>query len=119
MAFDHKALLSEIQDQYLENDNNRPWIIAFSGGKDSTTLLQLVWYALQRLPQDKSKRFEGYPRSIYVICNNTLVENPQIIRFVNKQLKAAAAEARVCRREILHSKAWRRLSCPSSKRDAD
>ena len=95
MAFNHKELLKEIQDQYLENDDNRAWIIAFSGGKDSTTLLQLVWYALERLQQDEPKRFEGYPRPIHVICNNTLVENPQILKFVEKQLEAiqkAAAE---------------------------
>ena len=30
---------SEIQDQYLSDDNNRPWIVGFSGGKDSTMLL--------------------------------------------------------------------------------
>ena len=95
MAFNHKELLKEIQDQYLENDDNRAWIIAFSGGKDSTTLLQLVWYAPERLQQDEPKRFEGYPRPIHVICNNTLVENPQILKFVEKQLEAiqkAAAE---------------------------
>lgn len=96
MAFNPKELIAEIQDQYLADDNNRPWIIAFSGGKDSTTVLQLVWYALERLPKDEAKRFEAYPRPIHVICNNTLVENPKIIRFVDKQLKAiqiAAAEA--------------------------
>ncbi len=29
----------EIIDQYLYDDNPRPWIIGFSGGKDSTMLL--------------------------------------------------------------------------------
>ena len=33
-------IYEEIQDLYLED--NRPWIIGFSGGKDSTTVLQLV-----------------------------------------------------------------------------
>ena len=35
-----------IIDQYLNDQNPRPWVIAFSGGKDSTTLLQVVWNAL-------------------------------------------------------------------------
>ena len=45
-----KEVVSEIQAQYLEVDNNRPWIVAFSGGKDSTLLLQLTWEALLQIP---------------------------------------------------------------------
>ena len=37
----------EIQKQYLSD--NRPWIIGFSGGKDSTCLSQLFWKALSKL----------------------------------------------------------------------
>ena len=29
-------IIDDIKEQYLENDNNIPWIIGFSGGKDST-----------------------------------------------------------------------------------
>lgn len=39
-------IVSEIEDQYLYPDQARPWIIGFSGGKDSTALLQLVWLAV-------------------------------------------------------------------------
>lgn len=72
---------NEILDQYINDPNPRPWIVAFSGGKDSTTLLQLVWNALNRLdPQSRS-------RAIHIVCNNTLVENPIILSYVKKQLK--------------------------------
>ena len=67
MAFDYALLKEDVKEQYLEEDGNRPWIVAFSGGKDSTMLLQIVWYALQELPR------ELLTRPIYVICNNTLV----------------------------------------------
>lgn len=41
----------EIIDQYLYDENSeRPWIVGFSGGKDSTMLLQLVWKALLKIP---------------------------------------------------------------------
>ena len=41
-------IISELEDQYLMDDDSlRPWIIGFSGGKDSTALLQLVWYAIK------------------------------------------------------------------------
>ena len=39
-------IIEDIKDQYLERDNNIPWIIGFSGGKDSTVVLTLVWKAL-------------------------------------------------------------------------
>jgi len=60
----------EIRKVYLSD--NRPWIIGFSGGKDSTCLVQLVWNALSELPK------ENLQKKIYVISSDTLVESPQI-----------------------------------------
>ena len=74
-------LESEIIDQYLHDDNPRPWIIGFSGGKDSTLLLQLVWNALSRIKD------LAWTRDIYVVCNDTLVENPRIVDFIERTLK--------------------------------
>jgi len=70
-------ILSELRDQYLIDDNTRPWIIGFSGGKDSTALLQLVWLALKEIPAELRKR------EIHVVCNDTLVENPIIQEYVD------------------------------------
>ena len=42
-----KDLIAEIRDLYLEDD--RPWVIGFSGGKDSTAVLQLVYTAVLSL----------------------------------------------------------------------
>jgi len=75
-------IINEITDQYLIDDGERPWIIGFSGGKDSTVLLQLVWTALKRLGDVKGI----VPRDIYVVCNDTMVENPIITNYVNKVL---------------------------------
>lgn len=73
-------IISEITDQYLKD--NRPWIIGFSGGKDSTILLQLTIYALLKIPHDQRKK------EIHVVCNDTLVENPKIVQWIDKNLKA-------------------------------
>lgn len=73
-------VISELKDQYLIEDKLRPWIIGFSGGKDSTALLQLVWLALEQVPKEFRKR------EIHVICNDTLVENPIIKEYVNDVL---------------------------------
>jgi DNA sulfur modification protein DndC len=70
-------IISELEDQYLMSDDSaRPWIIGFSGGKDSTALLQLVWLALKNVPHEMRNR------KVYVVCNDTLVENPVITDYV-------------------------------------
>ena len=65
---------NDIQEVYLKNA--RPWVIGYSGGKDSTTALQLVWYALKELPPEERK----YP--VYVISSDTLVETPVIVSYI-------------------------------------
>lgn len=83
-------IIDEIIDQYLIDDNYRPWIIGFSGGKDSTVLLQLVWRALEKV-----KDLTGIVRrDIYVVCNDTMVENPIISNYVNGVLGKIEEAAR-------------------------
>jgi DNA sulfur modification protein DndC len=80
--FDKKGLHEmhkEIQDIYLSDE--RPWVIGFSGGKDSTATLQLVWNAIAELPPEKRKK------PIYIISSDTLVETPIISDFINHTLK--------------------------------
>lgn len=88
-------IIDEIQDQYLyANDSFRPWIIGFSGGKDSTVLLTLVWLALKNIKETVPAPYQ-LRRPVYVVCNDTLVENPIISTYVEKvleKIKEAALE---------------------------
>lgn len=80
-------IIDEIQDQYLyADDTYRPWIIGFSGGKDSTVLLTLVWLALNKIKETTPAPFQ-LRRPIYVVCNDTLVENPIISSYVDEVLE--------------------------------
>ena len=72
-------IFEEIRSTYLNDD--RPWIIGFSGGKDSTCLVQLVWKALSELPPEKLQK------EIYVISSDTLVEAPQIAERITNSLE--------------------------------
>lgn len=79
-------IIDEILDQYLYADTTfRPWIIGFSGGKDSTVLLTLVWMALKKIKDTIPAPFQ-LRRPIYVVCNDTLVENPIISSYVDDVL---------------------------------
>ena len=88
-------IIDEIMDQYMYADLTfRPWIIGFSGGKDSTVLLTLVWLALKKMKETKLVPFQ-LRRPIYVVCNDTLVENPIISKYVDDvlgQIEKAARE---------------------------
>ena len=55
----------EIRQTYQAD--KRPWVIGYSGGKDSTTALQLIWCAIADLPEDERDK------PIYVISSDTLV----------------------------------------------
>lgn len=75
--------LNEIYDEigrvYLSN--TLPWVVGYSGGKDSTATLQLVWYALQHLPKDKLSKH------VYVVASDTLVEAPAIAHRIETSLR--------------------------------
>ncbi|MEZ2238166.1 DNA phosphorothioation system sulfurtransferase DndC [Microcoleus sp.] len=82
---DIEKLTKEIQ--YIYCSENIPFVIGWSGGKDSTSVLQLVWYAIAALPQEQRTK------KIYVITTDTLVENPIVSAWVRKsleQMKSAA-----------------------------
>jgi len=73
-------IIAEIKEQYLADDT--PWIVGFSGGKDSTTLLQLTFYALLQLQKEGIELH----KEIHVLCNDTLVENPAVVRWIDDTL---------------------------------
>ena len=63
-------IIDELIEQYLEEDRyNRPWIIGFSGGKDSTVLLTLVWIALQRIRKDSKTTLDVRVRIVCGMVN--------------------------------------------------
>jgi DNA sulfur modification protein DndC len=67
-------LVAEIQDLYLEDE--KPWVIGFSGGKDSTTILSLIYVALQKLKKKQRHKH------IYVVSSDTLVETPMVVDMI-------------------------------------
>ncbi len=58
-----KEIKDEIKTEYLNSDTT-PWIIGYSGGKDSTTVLQLVIEVLivlsnEGIKYSKNERFHS------------------------------------------------------------
>lgn len=91
MARTPQDIMGEIQDLYLSD--SLPWVIGYSGGKDSTASLQLIWNAIAALPEDR-RRF----KPVHVISTDTLVENPVIAAWVDlslTQMKLSALSQRL------------------------
>lgn len=85
-----KSLDQEIQELYCVDEI--PWCLGFSGGKDSTATLQLIWNAIAKLPVEKRTK------PIHVITTDTLVENPIVSAWVSQsleQMKKAAREQKM------------------------
>ena len=87
-------IIDELVDQYSYADqSDKPWIIGFSGGKDSTVLLTLVWKALEKVREELPFPYQ-LRRPVYVVCNDTMVENPIIAEYVDGVLKNIDKAAR-------------------------
>lgn len=59
--------------------DSRPWVIAFSGGKDSTALLQLVFNMLLGMGKQAAK-------PVLVLSSDTQVEAPNVAAFVSRTI---------------------------------
>lgn len=73
------AILDELRDEYRQ-PHDAPWIVGFSGGKDSTLLAQLVFEMLLSLPPRARKR------QVHLVANDTLVESPIIADHLDTML---------------------------------
>jgi DNA sulfur modification protein DndC len=66
-----------IKNEYLTTAQDFPWIIGFSGGKDSTLMTHAVFAALEEIPPSLRKR------EIHVVSNDTMVESPLVLAHLN------------------------------------
>ncbi len=95
MAIDHELRILRDQSnetapyasrafEYLHSlyeRDNRPWVVAYSGGKDSTAVLQLVYtMILEKGPSAKKK--------VFVVSSDTRVEAPNIVSYIEDVLNS-------------------------------
>lgn len=81
-----EAVVNSIRQAY-QRRHSQPWVVAYSGGKDSTLLLQLTWEVVASLPPHERRR------KVYVIGNDTLVESPLVIRHLRSSMATIQATA--------------------------
>lgn len=78
----NKSIIEGMQETicnlYLADDI--PWVIGYSGGKDSTAALQLVWLSLAKLEKSQLKK------TVYIINTDTMVESPVVAKWAERSL---------------------------------
>lgn len=105
------AVLDDLVEHYQDTSDTRPWIVAFSGGKDSTLVAHLVFEAIQRVRPSRRTR------PVHILSSDTQVETPAISEFVTIQLLALETGAHNLKLPIqthlvrpeLHETFWVRL----------
>jgi len=71
-----EELIDEIK--YVYQSDERPWVIGYSGGKDSTTVVELVYKMLLQLPEEDRKK------DVHIVSSDTMIENPIIKIYLSK-----------------------------------
>lgn len=80
MFEEFREIIEEMRLVYLHDQ--RPWMLGFSGGKDSTLLCQLTFEMLRSLaPEDRTKK-------VYIVTSDTMVENPIVQRYMHRMSNA-------------------------------
>lgn len=88
-----KKLIKEIHTEIrtLYKNDDRPWVVGYSGGKDSTAVVQLVFNALTELLEEEGK--DSLHKDVYIVTSDTLVENPLIIDYLNANFEKINSSA--------------------------
>ncbi|CAL1690592.1 hypothetical protein MMB232_00721 [Brevundimonas subvibrioides] len=81
---------ADLLDEYT-SEKTYPWIIGFSGGKDSTVVAQFVFEMLLALPPKRRLR------PVHIVANDTLVEAPLVAQHLDKMLEKMRAAAETLR----------------------
>ena len=75
-----QGIQKELLDEYKSDVHKAPWIVGYSGGKDSTLIVQLVLEMILDIAPSERER------EIHILCNDTLVESPILTTYIEKML---------------------------------
>ena len=82
MTQENNKIFSEFEDiisemTYVYKHDDRPWIIGYSGGKDSSLLVSLTIETVLRIPEyDRTKK-------IFIVSSDTGIENPVVRNYMH------------------------------------
>ncbi|MEZ9741723.1 DNA phosphorothioation system sulfurtransferase DndC [Vibrio splendidus] len=78
--------IADVQRVYCAD--KRPWVIGYSGGKDSSAIMTLIYMALLGLKEEERSK------PVFVVTSDTLVETPVVVNHINNSLDAISKGAK-------------------------
>lgn len=72
------TIIDSLRSLYLED--SRPWLIGFSGGKDSSLVAHLIFEVVASIPEDRRNK------DVHVMCTDTRVEIPAVVETIEGTL---------------------------------
>lgn len=73
-----RDIVQLVKDEYLSSTQTYPWIVGFSGGKDSTVVAHAVFEALLAIPPSQRTR------PVHIVSNDTMVESPLVMAHLDE-----------------------------------
>lgn len=83
-----RDIVRGIRDEYLDTTHRFPWVVGFSGGKDSTVVAHGVLEALLSISPSQRNR------EVHIVSNDTLVESPVVMAHLDTVTNRIDAAAR-------------------------
>ena len=80
-------IVHRVQSAYALD--NRPWVIGYSGGKDSSAVATLIYMSVLALEKEKRTK------NIYLVASDTLVETPKVVDHIDNSLAAIHKQAKL------------------------
>ncbi|WP_232769158.1 DNA phosphorothioation system sulfurtransferase DndC [Colwellia sp. Bg11-28] len=80
-------IIHRVQSAYTLD--NRPWVIGYSGGKDSSAVATLIYLSVLALEKEKRTK------NIYLVASDTLVETPKVVDHIDNSLAAIHKQAKL------------------------
>ena len=74
-----RNIIDGLKDLYLKD--NRPWLVGFSGGKDSTLVAHVIFEVVNSIP------IESRTKEVHIVCTDTRVEIPAVVETLAGTLK--------------------------------
>src|SRR5438477_3450661 len=78
-AVSYQEIKTQLRELYVQD--KRPWLVGFSGDKDSTMVASLVFDAVLSVPPDQRKK------PVAILCTDTRVEIPAVAEGVESALE--------------------------------
>ena len=82
------SVVDEVRQEYLSPSQQYPWIVGFSGGKDSTLVAHAVFEAILSIPP------YARTREVHIVSNDTMVESPFVILHLDEVTQRIARAAK-------------------------